>query len=230
MWSPMSFRPMRGRVDIEVDFPPGSTFPCPECSAAGRKARDTEKKTWRHLNFFQYEAFLHARVPRVHCQKCGVKLVEIPWARPESGFTLLFEALVMILAREMPVKALSKIVKEHDTRLWRILNHYVQETRSKADFSSVREVGVDGTSSKRGHNYVTLFVELKEPRTLFAAEDTDASTLNRFNADLESHKGDAKAIEEICCDMAPAFIAGVEPNFPNAQVTFDKFHVLKVLN
>lgn len=219
-----------GRLDVELDFPPGSTFPCPECKAEGCKVHDTEKKSWRHLNFFQYEAYLHARVPRIRCRKCGVKVVQVPWARPGSSFTLLFEALVMMLAREMPVRALSKIVKEHDTRLWRILNHYVEEARSEADFSSVREVGVDETSSKRGHNYVTLFVDLEEPKTLFVTEGKDASTLSRFKEDLESHKGDRKAIEEVCCDMAPGFIAGVEKDFPNAQITFDKFHVLKVLN
>jgi len=136
----------------------------------------------------------------------------------------------MIMAREMPVKALSRIVKEHDTRLWRILNHYVEEARREADFSSVKEVGVDETSNKRGHNYVTLFVDLEEPKTIFVTEGKDASTLSRFKEDLESHKGAREAIEEICCDMAPGFIAGVEKDFPNARITFDKFHVLKVLN
>jgi transposase len=220
----------KGRLDVELDFPPGRAFECPVCNGEGNKAHDTEKKTWRHLNFFQYEAYLHARVPRIHCGKCGVRLVQVPWARPGSGFTLLFEALVMILAREMPVKAMSKIIQEHDTRLWRILNHYVEEARKEADFSSVREVGVDETSSKRGHNYVTLFVDLEGPRTIFVTEGKDASTLSRFKGDLESHKGDAQAIEEICCDMAPAFIAGVEKDFPKARITFDKFHVLKILN
>ncbi len=224
------FDPRKGRLDLELDFLPGSTFACPGCDTSGYKARDTIKKTWRHLNFFQYEAYLHARVPRVDCEKCGVRLVGVPWARPDSGFTLLFEALVMIMAREMPVKALSRIVKEHDTRLWRILNHYVEEARRESDFSTVKEVGVDETSSKRGHNYVTLFVDLEEPKTLFVTEGKDASTLSRFKEDLESHKGDRKAIEEICCDMAPGFIAGVEKDFPNARITFDKFHVLKVLN
>lgn len=90
----------------------------------------------------------------------------------------------------MPVRAMSKIVKEHDTRLWRILDHYVEEARREADCSSVREVGIDETSSKRGHNYVTLFVDLEEPRTLFITEGKDASTLSRFKEDLESHKGD----------------------------------------
>ena len=220
----------KGRLDLELDFPPGQTFVCPECNTEGCKVYDTDKKSWRHLNFFQYEAYLHARVPRIDCRKCGVKLVRVPWARPGSGFTLLFEAIVMALAREMPVRAMSKILREHDTRLWRVMNHYVEEARGEADFSSVREVGVDETSSKRGHNYVTLFVDLGKPRTMFVTEGKDASTLSRFKEDFECHKGDAEAIEEICCDMSPAFIAGVEANFPHAQITFDKFHVLKVLN
>jgi transposase len=220
----------KGRLDLELDFPPGQTFVCPECNTEGCKVYDTDKKSWRHLNFFQYEAYLHARVPRIDCRKCGVKLVRVPWARPGSGFTLLFEAIVMALAREMPVRAMSKILREHDTRLWRVMNHYVEEARGEADFSSVREVGVDETSSKRGHNYVTLFVDLGKPMTMFVTEGKDASTLSRFKEDFECHKGDAEAIEEICCDMSPAFIAGVEANFPHAQITFDKFHVLKVLN
>jgi len=103
-------------------------------------------------------------------------------------------------------------------------------TPKTKNFSSVKEVGVDETSHKRGHNYVTLFVDLEEPRTLFVTEGKDASTLSRFKEDLESHKGAREAIEEICCDMAPGFIAGVEKDFPNARITFDKFHVLKVLN
>nr|CBX28135.1 hypothetical protein N47_G34590 [uncultured Desulfobacterium sp.] len=50
---------------------------------------------WRHLNFFQHEAYLTARVPRVDCGDCGIKTVEVPWARSGSGFTLLFEALII---------------------------------------------------------------------------------------------------------------------------------------
>ncbi len=82
--------------------------------------------TWRHLDFFQHQAYLHARVPRVECAlECGVRKVEVPWARPGSGFTLLFEALVMTLARKMPVAAIAAIISEHDTRVWHIIHHYV---------------------------------------------------------------------------------------------------------
>jgi len=86
---------------------------------------------------------------------CGIKTIDVPWARSGSGFTLLFEALIMMMAKAMPVKSMANIVKEHDTRLWRVLTHYVHESRQGSDFSAVTQVGVDETSSKRGHNYVS---------------------------------------------------------------------------
>ncbi len=228
--SATEFDPIAKRLDIRLDFPRGSTFSCPECERAGLKAFDTAEKTWRHLNFFQHEAYLTARVPRTKCDNCGTHLVDVPWARSESGFTLLFEAMIMVLAKNMPVKTIASFVNEHDTRLWRVLHHYVDDAREKADHSQVKQVGMDETSRRRGHSYVSLFVDLDSPRVLFATEGKDASTVKRFKQDLIDHGGDPSAIEEMCCDMSPAFISGVEKQFPEAQLTFDKFHVMKILN
>ncbi len=228
--STADFNPDEKRLDIRLDFPKGSTFTCPKCGLSGVKAHDTVEKTWRHLNFFQHEAYLTARVARIDCKKCGIRLVDVPWARPGSGFTLLFEAMIMILAKAMPVKTVAEFVREHDTRLWRILHHYVGEARKAADHSQVKHVGMDETSRRRGHNYVSLFVDLDETRVLFATGGKYASTVDRFKRDLTDHGGNPGAIEEMCCDMSPAFISGVEKHFPEAHITFDKFHVLKVLN
>lgn len=224
------FYPDKHRLDIEIDFPRGSLFACPVCGREGCHAYDTDRHSWRHLNFFQHEAYLTARVPRVSCGDCGIKTIEVPWARSGSGFTLLFEALIMILAKAMPVKSIADLVKEHDTRIWRVLNHYVHESRQGADFSAVTEVGVDETSSRRGHNYVSVFVDMQTPKVLFATEGKDASTLERFKTDLKEHQGNPSDIREVCCDMSPAFISGVEKHFPEAHLTFDKFHVLKIIN
>jgi len=114
------------RLDIYLDFGKGSRFACPQCGIAC-PAYDSEEKTWRHLNFFQHEAYLHARVPRVTCSRCGIKRVSVPWARPDSGFTLLFEALVMAMVQAMPVAVVARLVGEWDTRLWRVIHHYVEK-------------------------------------------------------------------------------------------------------
>ena len=210
------------RLDIGLDFPRGSRFPCPSCGQGDCPVHDTEPKSWRHLNFFQHEAHLVARVPRIRCARCGVLQVALPWARPGSGFTLLFEAFIMILAQAMPVKRIAALLGEHDTRLWRVLEHYVDRAREQADHSGLRQLGVDETASKRGHNYVSLFVDLEQARTVFVTEGKDASTLERFKADLLDHGGRAEAVEEICCDMSPAFISGMESHFPQARLTWEQ--------
>ena len=111
--------------------------------------------------FSSTEAYLHARLPRTECPDCGVKTVAVPWAREGSGFTLLFEAFVMTLAKEMPVNAIARLVGEYDTRIWRILTYYVEQARRNQDYSQVQELGIDETSRKRGHNYITVFVDLR---------------------------------------------------------------------
>src|ERR1700760_739864 len=148
-----------GRLDVEIDFTPGSRFACPTCGAADCPAYDTQRKTWRHLNFFQHQTYLNpssgysngfavgtlaslARVPRVRCETCGIRQVDVPWARPDSGFTLLFEAMVMTMVSAMPVKAVARIVDEHDTRLWRVVHHYVDEGRARIDAAEVTRVAI----------------------------------------------------------------------------------------
>ena len=218
------------RLDIQIDFPAGSVFTCSVCGASGCKGYDTEKVSWRHLNFFQHEAYLHARVPRVQCQTCGVKRVNVPWARPGSGFTLLFEALIMTLVKAMPVQSAAQIVGEHDTRLWRVLHHYVDDARERADYSEVAKIALDEKAARRGHNYVTLFVDLFMRRVLFVTPGKDAATVEAFAKDLLAHGGKPEAITEVCQDMSPAFAAGVGAHLPNASITYDKFHVIKLIN
>ena len=219
-----------GRLDIFLDFPRGSAFPCPVCAAANCKAYDTETLTWRHLNFFQHQTYLHARTPRVECSLCGVHRVAVPWARPESGFTLLFEAFVIQLAKAMPILAVARLVGEHDTRVWRIVNHYVDSARGKADHSSVTQVGIDETAARRGQDYVSLFVDLDERKVLFVAPGKDAATVSAFAQDLQAHQGDPQAITEVSIDMSKAFIKGVGDHLPNASLTFDKYHVVSLVN
>jgi len=224
-----SFDVEKGRLDIKIDFPRGSRFCCPVCGELCA-AYDTSDKTWRHLSFFQHEAYLHARVPRVKCDACGVKQIGVPWAREDSGFTLLFEAFIMSMVKVMPVNNVAEKVSEHDTRLWRIVLHYVEKARDRSVFSDVIRAAFDETSARKGHDYVTLFSDLDTRRVIFVADGKDSSTVEAFAADLKAHGGDPEAITEVCIDMSGAFIKGTAEHLPNAQITFDKFHAVKIVN
>lgn len=226
----ISFDKERSRLDLHLDFSRGSRFSCPECAANGCPVHDTEDKEWRHLDFFQHEAYLHARVPRVRCEHHGVRLVDVPWARAGSGFTLLFEALLLQFSSAMPVSKVAELFREHDTRVWRVLEHYVHLLRENQDYSDVTKVGFDETSSRKGHNYVSVFMDLDKGNVLYATEGKDCSTIERFVNDLENHNGKATSVTDVSIDMSSAFIVGVQQHIACAEITFDRFHVMKKLS
>jgi transposase len=208
----VQFDKLLGVLEIGLDFPRGSRFACPHegCANAACAVHDTMPKRWRHLDFFEHQAFLSARVPRVDCAEHGVHLVAVPWARPGSGFTLLMEVAMLTFAKQMPVAPLAAMAREHDTRVWRVIEHHVHGARAKLDFSGVNSVGCDETSARRGQDYVSLFMDLEARRVMFATPGKDAETVKAFAEDLAAHGGAPKTqVEQVCCDMSPAFIAGI---------------------
>jgi len=166
----------------------------------------------------------------VRCPEHGVHLVVVPWARPGSGFTMLFEALVLTFAKAMPMSRVAASVREHDTLVWRIVEHHVHAARARQDFSGVRRVGVDETSACKGQDYISLFADLDAGRVLFATEGRDAGTVQRFAADLAAHGGDPARVSTTSSDMSAAFIAGITEHLPNATMTFDRYHLAAKLS
>ena len=217
-------------LDIEIDFARGGRFPCPHCNAADCPVHDTAMQKWRHLDFFQHQAFLHARTPRITCPTCGVKQIAVPWARAGSGFTLLFEALAMTLVTHMPVRAAANLLNEHDTRIWRIVGHYVEQAVARMDLADLSRVCIDETAAKRGHNYISLFVDIDARKTVFVTEGRAAATVAAFADHVDDHNSDASRIKELCIDMSAAYIKGVTENLTEAEITFDKFHAVKLVN
>lgn len=228
----VDFDQQRAQLDLRLDFPTGSRFACPakDCDQHACPVHDTTAKTWRHMDFFQHKAFLHARLPRVRCPEHGVRQVGVPWAREGSGFTLLFEALLLQFAAAMPVRKVAEMTREHDTRIWRVLDHHVGAARACADHSQVEQVGMDETAAARGQDYVSIFADMDRGRVLFATEGRDGETVARFAADLRAHGGYPEAVGHTSSDMSTAFIAGIGEHLPNAAMTFDRFHVAAKLS
>ena len=215
-------------LHIELSFHRGSKFACPECGTEVT-AYDTAPRTWRHLNFFQYKTYIHADLPRVKCGEHGVKTISVPWAREGSGFTLLFEGWVVELAKHLPVATIANMVDEHDTRLWRFIKHYVDEARTREDYSEVNAIGIDETS-KKGHKYVTVVVDLAQRKVIFVTNGKDSATVDRFVGDFREHKGIPGNIKIVTCDMSLGFKKGINEHFVNSNTVIDKFHVIKHIN
>lgn len=232
----VTFDSKEKRLDIYVDFERGTKFAYMETTEKGDEVKgtypvhDTQEKNWRHLNFFQHECYLHCRVPRVILPTGKVRVVNPPFAGKSHGFTLLFEALLLQLCKGMTISEVGRLTNESDHKLWDMLDRYIQSGRNLSDYKAVKALGMDETAIKRGHNYVTIFVDMEENNVLFVTEGKDHKTVEEFVVDFEKHKGKASAITQASSDLSPAFIKGITENLPNAQITFDRFHVTKLIN
>ena len=212
-------------LTLLIDFLPGSRFAVPGHEGM-HPVHDTVTKTYRHLNFFQHECHLQVRTPRVKLPSGSVRLVEPEFAGRLSGFTLLFEALVLMLAQQMPFAAVSRIVGESAHRVLAICERYVQIAAGLADYSEVTALAIDETSRARGHDYITLAADAKVRRVVFVTEGREASAIEQLAVHLDEHGCPPEQISSVSIDMSPAFIKGCAEHLPEARITFDKFHVI----
>ena len=217
------------RLDIRINFRRGSKFSLFDGGDL-YPVHDTEEKEWRHLNFFQYECYLKVRVPRVKKDDGKVVLLLPPWAGKLNGFTLLFEALLVELCRHIPVHQVGLMIGVYDKKLWDMLDLYVSQAKLEEVPKEVSVIGMDETSVSKGHDYITMFVDMDERKTVHIAEGKGSDTVDDFANFLKENNADPEQIKKVSCDMSPAFIKGVNEALPKAEITFDKFHILKIIN
>ena len=220
----------RRRIDFDLACK-ASRLPCPHCHAPDQGVHDRLTREWRHLDFFQFEAWLHAEVPRIACSACAkTTQIDVPWAREGSGFTALFEALALSLCQELPVRQAAALLRCSDKQLWRRIEHYVSAARALDDMSEVSMVGIDETSLRKGQSYITVVHDLDAKRLLFACEGRDHQTVVDFADDLKAHGGEPAQIKHVCQDMSAAYAKGVGLALPQAQISYDRFHVIAMAN
>lgn len=221
----INFEESQRKLRIRVDFEVGSCFAVPG-QTGDHPVHDTVTKTYRHLNFFQHECELEVRVPRVKLPDGSVRQISPPWAGKLSGFTLLFEAFVLLLCRETTFSGVARITGLSVHRVMTLCERYVSAAVGAADLSEVRRLAIDETSRAKGHDYVSVFADAEERKVIYVAEGNEAAVVEAFALNLRAHQGKPTQIESVSIDMWPAFIRGVTDHLPNAQITYDKFHVI----
>jgi transposase len=215
-------------LHIRIGFPAGTRFP----DEAGETCpvHDKVERKWQHLNFFEHNTLLHCAVPRIKASSGKVVTVNVPWARPGSGFTLLFEAFALaLIEREMPVNRVAEILGVNPQRVWTVFDHWIGKSIKADAPTTITRLGVDETSSKKGHKYVTLGVDLDASRLIHVCEGKGKAPLKSIQEHLENKGVPAKQVTQLSMDLSPSFIAGAAASFPDPQIISDRFHVVNYL-
>ena len=233
------FDPKAKSLELGIDFERGARFADPETGELC-PVHDTVQRTWEHLKFFEHRTTIRARVPRIKTPSGAVTTVEVPWAKPNGGFTLLMEAFLLTLAKVLPVAEVARQTGVSQDRIWHLIRTRVDAAWKETDWSSLERLGVDETSTRKGHKYGTVFIEIegvetsrghgaaRAARLLLFTPGKDKETFTEFVAELERRDVPTSQVTEIAMDMSKAFIAGAGEHFPDAQICFDRYHVMKL--
>ena len=217
-------------VHVYVSARKTAKYSCPVCGTASERYDDEDvERVWQHGDVVFFPCFVHCRRPRVKCKEHGIHVVEAPWARKGSRFTLLFESYAMLLLEAMTVNEARKFLRISHTALTNIMVYWVNKAVDEQDLSNVEQICIDETSFKRGQSYVTVIADTAAKRVIDVENGRDSETVNLFSKQLETKGGDCNKIKYVTSDMSAAYKAGIELCFPNATQIIDKFHVKKML-
>jgi transposase len=183
-------------------------------------------RSWEHLKLFQYRSFLHCRLPVFIDKRSGkTKALEADFSRQNSRFTLMYEQEVMRLMRiHCCFTTVARQLAIYPQRVENIYHHYTTTAYEEHAPKVCERVGIDETSTKKGHDYITIFTDMDSNEILAIEDGKDAQTIISF---FEKHPN-LEIVRELSMDMSPAFIKGAEDSFSWANITFDKWHVFKL--
>lgn len=216
------------KVDVMAEHPQGHSWPCPKCGCQLPVYDHSPERTWRHLDSCQFKTYLHARIPRVNCQEHGVSQVEVPWAKPHSRFTLLFERLAIDILKQCSIKGATSILRISWDEAYGIMGRAVERGLKRKKREPISYLGVDEKAIAAGHKYMTLVYNLTEGVVEYVTEDRRQESLKRYYSQLQPEQ--LQQIQAVAMDMWEPFIKVTEEYVGSQKVVIDRFHVMKHLN
>ena len=204
----------------------GETCRCAACGSQNVWREGGVVRRFRTVPIGNKRGELEARIPRLACQDCGaVRQAAVGFAEPRRTYTKSFERYVLDLSRHMTIKDVAchlgvswDVVKD-------IQKKFLHRRFSKPRLKHVKQIAIDEISTGKGHQYVTIVMDLESGAVLHVGQGKGADALAPFWRRLRASHA---KIEAVATDMSPAYIDAVTTYLPDATLVFDRFHVIKL--
>jgi transposase len=203
----------------------------PRCSGCGCRARrlyDRRGRNWRHLDVGGLMVVLHYDLRRVDCRRCGVTTEMVPWAETGSWFTREFEQLVGYLAQNANKTVVATLMRVAWATVGSIVGRVVKRLGPADALDDLREIGIDELSYRKHHEYLTIVVDHRHGRIVWARPGKNAATLKAFFDELGPER--CAKLQRVSIDMSAAYEKAVRDAAPAAEVVFDRFHVQRLVH
>lgn len=222
-----SIRLQEGGVLIRMQHD-GSDLSCPQCQGTNIVRRGTVPRSWAAPPIGSKPVMLFADVPRIECRDCRIQpVLPVPFADPRRSYTRSFERLVLSLRKSMTIQDVADHLQVSQWLVRDIEKRWLGRHFSRPKLKHLRHIAIDEISTKKGHVYLTIVLDLESGAVVFVGQGKGAQSLNPFWKRLKSSGAKVKAV---AMDMSAAYFQAVSENLPQAAIVFDWFHIVKLLN
>ena len=210
---------------ISVKPTKGHLLLCPECGKRCNQYDSLGTRRWRALDMATTKVFLECPVVRTNCKAHGILTASVPWARHNSSFTRDFENNVVWMTKYLPKTAVSKMQRIS----WNTIGPIISRFRKDADpepahrFENLKRIGIDETSYKKGHKYLTVIVNHDTNSVIWVHDKHGKEVLEEFFESLTDQQRDS--IECVSADGARWISETLDKYVPNAARCLDLYHM-----
>lgn len=227
-WRVTATRREAKHVVVEVE-PTRASAVCSGCGETKKRIHDVKPaRQWRHTDCWNVPTLVRTAPRRVRCRHCGVRIEQVPWARPWSRFTHEFEAEALRRARDCSISGVCRQLRLHWTSVMRLIERWVQESAARQFRRPLRVIGVDEVSYGRGQSkYLTIVWDHDRTRVAWIGQGRERDTLDAFFAKLGPRR--SRRLRVVTMDMWQGYISSVKAHAPLADIVFDRFHIERYL-
>lgn len=201
---------------------------CSLCHSREVCLQGQKERIFRHIGTNFKRVDVVCMIPRVNCKECGaVRQVKIPFADPYKRFTRPFERQILELCRHMTMQEVADYLEVSWDTVKEIEKRYLYRHFARPKLKKLRRIAIDEIAVRKGHNYLTVVMDLESGAIVFVGDGKGADALKPFWKRLKASRA---KIEAVAQDMSPAYASAVRTNLPQAVMVYDRFHVMKLFN
>jgi transposase len=219
--------PEEGGVEIRVRRHAHAKPRCPECRRVLRGRIVPIERRWRHLDVMKMKTFIAATIREGWCPRHERRVEGVPWAHPAARHTHAFDRAVASLVQVADKSAAARMFDAAWRTVGRIVHRVVASLLPEDRLEGLEFIGVDETSYKRGHRYLTVVSSLITGRVVWIGEGKSEATPSAFFAGIRPERAGQSKL--VAMEMGEAYQASVQAHAPQADIVFDRFHVAQLL-
>ncbi len=201
---------------------------CPCCNGRDLKLRGTRSRRFKTIPIGRKPVFIEYAIPRVECLICGViRQIKLKFAEPRRFYTHGFERYALELSRNMTILDVAKHLNVSWDLIKDIQKRFLNKRFKRVRLKNLDQIAIDEISIGKKNRYLTVVLDLKSGAVVFVGEGKGSDALKPFWTKIKRSKASIRAV---AMDMSRAYIKAVKNNLPEAEIVFDRFHVMKLYN